>query len=377
VFLGHDAAPHGAQIFLLRLLRWLRERTDLEFEVVLGGGGPLQREYEAIARVSLLNGTSAAPLPAEDPLVRRLRRSAGLVYSNTITNGRVLSALSALDVPVITHVHELGYWIRHRVPADELAVVRERSARVIAVSRAVADSLVADAEIPAERIAVIHGFVPTRPEEWVRRATPTEIREELGIADDVPIVCACGTLDWRKGADLFVAVAAEVKRRFARAAAFVWLGGAEDGSDAVALRHDVVRAGLEGSFHFVPHRDNPMDYFGASAVFALPSREDPFPLVVMEAALARVPTVCFDLAGGAKEFVEDDCGVVVPYLDVAAMAEGIVSLLADPARRARSGQAAALKVAERHDVDVIAPKLLAEIEGALRPAGVAGETRCA
>jgi len=47
LFISHDAQPHGAQIFLLRFLRWLRARSDLRFEVLLGGDGRLKEEFAA------------------------------------------------------------------------------------------------------------------------------------------------------------------------------------------------------------------------------------------------------------------------------------------------------------------------------------------
>ena len=58
------------------------------------------------------------------------------------------------------------------------------------------------------------------------------------------------------------------------------------------------------------------DYFSIFDVFALMFREDPFPLVCLEAALLEKPNLCFARAGGASELVESDSGFVVPYLDL-------------------------------------------------------------
>jgi len=82
----------------------------------------------------------------------------------------------------------------------------------------------------------------------------------------------------------------------------------------------------------------------------------------MEAAALGVPTVCFDGAGGGREFVEDDAGCVVPYLDVGAMAECVLDLLRNNELRTKLGRRARDKVRERHDIDVSAPKLLRIIE---------------
>jgi glycosyltransferase involved in cell wall biosynthesis len=101
---------------------------------------------------------------------------------------------------------------------------------------------------------------------------------------------------------------------------------------------------------------------GAADVFVLTSREDPYPLVCLEAAALEKPIVCFAGAGGMPEFVENDCGFVVPYLDIAAMGDHVVSLLDAPDLRVVIGRAARRKVSERHDVGKAAPRILEIIE---------------
>jgi glycosyltransferase involved in cell wall biosynthesis len=96
------------------------------------------------------------------------------------------------------------------------------------------------------------------------------------------------------------------------------------------------------------------------------SREDPFPLVCLEAASTGAPIVCFDDAGGTKEFVERDCGFIAPYMDVDAMAGHVLSLLRSEQLRQQLGLRAAEKVRERHTISVAAPKLLKVIERQLR-----------
>jgi glycosyltransferase involved in cell wall biosynthesis len=81
-------------------------------------------------------------------------------------------------------------------------------------------------------------------------------------------------------------------------------------------------------------------------VFALVSWEDPFPLVNLEAASLGKPIVCFDEAGGSKEFVEEDCGFVVPYLDLDAREDRVVELLHNPELRQRMGSRVARKAQE-------------------------------
>ena len=116
----------------------------------------------------------------------------------------------------------------------------------------------------------------------------------------------------------------------------------------------------------VENTPRPRDYFSAMDIFALTSREDPFPLVMLEASATGLPLVCFEASGGGPEFAEADAGLLAPYLDVAAFANRVLSLSADPEARRAIGGAARRKVAERYTIDQQAPKLRDLIVGLLR-----------
>jgi glycosyltransferase involved in cell wall biosynthesis len=101
---------------------------------------------------------------------------------------------------------------------------------------------------------------------------------------------------------------------------------------------------------FVPSNPTPLDYFNCFDVFALTSRIDPYPVVCLESAALGKPIICFDKAGGMPELVEDDCGFVVPYLDIPAFTEKVVTLYEDRALCRQLGLAARMKVTSRHDL---------------------------
>jgi glycosyltransferase involved in cell wall biosynthesis len=187
----------------------------------------------------------------------------------------------------------------------------------------------------------------------------SEFLQQLGLSEDSLLVGGAGSVHWRKGADLFIQLARVVRNRMPSAPIFfVWIGGPTEGLYFRQVSHDIAQMGLDKSVRFLGEVPDPADYIAAMDVFALTSREDPFPLVCLEAAALSKPIVCFDGAGGAKEFVEDDCGFIVPYLDIHAMAKRIGALLNMPDLRKQFGARAAEKVTERHDVEVTAPRIL-------------------
>ena len=62
------------------------------------------------------------------------------------------------------------------------------------------------------------------------------------------------------------------------------------------------------------------------------------------------------------EFVEKDCGFVIPFLDTETFAERILELYENPHLTKKLGENAAKKVRENHDIEISAPKVLEIIE---------------
>jgi glycosyltransferase involved in cell wall biosynthesis len=372
LFISHDASRTGAPMLLLHLLGWLKAHTSLGFDVVLGEDGELRSQFEALAPVSVVGRWRSgwAPRDVADrvrrrQLLARLRMGDwGAIYANTIATGEILEALDAGQCPIICHVHELEMMIRFHGPAN-FAAVRRHTRQFIACSEAVKTNLVERHKIEPGTIDVVHEFIPLhRDAVDVSAPSRDRIRQELRIPADALVVGASGTTDWRKGPDLFIQLARTVhEKRAALPVHFVWIGGAPPGTYGhEELQHDVHAIQMTDRIHFIGPRADALGCFALFDVFALVSREDPFPLVCLEAASLGKPIVCFDGAGGEPEFVEQDCGFVVPYLDIDAMADRVLRLLESAPLRRACGDRAAEKLRSRHDLSVAAPRILGVIE---------------
>lgn len=86
---------------------------------------------------------------------------------------------------------------------------------------------------------------------------------------------------------------------------------------------------------FPPTKDVVLQYKQAS-IFALSSRHEGLPLVLIEAMAMGLPAVSFDCETGPRDIVIDGkTGILVPPLDVKQMAEGLVSLITNEEKRNR------------------------------------------
>lgn len=381
LFISHEASRTGAPLFLLNFLKWFKHNIDIPFLILLKADGEMELEFRGLGPTLVLDrlGFRGQSLLAKEfgGLWLRLRRISKLrklrtrllserirlIYSNTITNGELLDKISLLNCPVITHVHELEQLIRSS-GSRNVRLVQKYTQHYLAASEAVRSNLVHLHEIPIDRVDVIHSAIPiTVATHTDARQNRSQLLKELAIPEESLIIGACGASCMHKGTDLFVELALAVLARYPRVPVnFIWVGPETPSLRFVTLQRQVQNYGLSGYVHFVGNQAKPLDYFAAFDVFAMTSREDSFPLVMLEAASLEKPIVCFGCAGGAKEFVEDDCGFVIPNLDVNLMAQKILALLGSGTLREKFGRRAAQKLRERHIMEVSAPKIVNVME---------------
>lgn len=354
--LVHEAARTGPPVVLLHFLRRLQEEHGTEYSILLLEGGPLVPEFEAVGSVELLDLVPGVELTREieDQYAQRQSiRDAGTrpdaVLVNTAISIHGLRVLPASWGPVITIVHELEIGLRNHLRRTDLRLMLERTHHFIAGAGCVAANLTTRHGVPGDRISVGHEFVDVDAVQSPPRTPTAELRRRLAIPEGAKVVGASGVLHWRKAPDLFLDVVETVVRRGQPSPVFVWVGGPDEGAMWEQVTFDVKARGLGEHVRFVGEQPEPFDHYRLFDLFLLPSREDAFPLVCLEAAALGVPVVCFD-TGGMPEFVRDDAGVVIPYPEVEAMADAIESLLADDDHRARLGAAAATRARRDHDV---------------------------
>lgn len=350
LFVSHDASRTGAPMFLLALARSLSQQLGVSCAFLLRRSGALESEFRALGPTWVLGN----PDDLDPETLATLRdRDIRLVYSNTITNGFVQRRLKELGCPILCHIHELGYSIKRHFDGINFQAIAETTDYFLAGSGAVARYLVGKRGIDPDRIAVAYPFVDAR----ANCAIVALEAQPLDLPSDATIIGACGTIDWRKGPDLWVQVAHRVIQHAQRQVHFVWVGGPLTHEDFARLRYDAEVMGIADHMTFPGATSSHLPYLSQFDIFVLPSREDPFPLVALDAATLGLPLVCFDNGGGAPEFVETDTGFVVPYLDVDGMAQAILELVGDEALRQRFGAAAQAKVLERHDISVGGPQI--------------------
>lgn len=350
---AHHARPGGGQDrYLLELARHLAPRHDVHLVVVRAEG------VDGMGVTVHEVGLSDLPMLALQP--RFASRVTGVIRGQRFDIVHAIGG-SFPGANVITAQYCQSAWrdarARYRVHEDSIlqdlyrgivtrqGIAFERRAYsapqlrgVIAVSRTTAAEVTRYYGVGAERIRVVHNGVDPATFDRARYpAARDQLRRALGVAAETPLALLVGTYA-RKGLDTAIAAVA-------RASQAMHLVVAGAGNDALARRW-AAASGLAGRLHLLGPRPDVAELFAAADVFVLPTRYEPFGMVIVEAMASELPVVVSASAGAAELIVPGTNGFVVDRPDDAdGFAGGINAAMAEPrGHLGRAARAAALTV---------------------------------
>lgn len=243
--------------------------------------------------------------------------------------------------------------------------VRRQVDQVIAISNAVSGAALARGDAAADDITVVHNGIGDI--DIAALATPTAVRDSLGIPASAPLVACAARLEVEKDVATLVDAMATVSKSYHSAVCVVAGGGALHGE----LNERIVRLGLANSTRLLGFRPDVLSIVHAADVFVLPSPAEPFGLVLLEAMALSKPVVA-TRAGGPLEIVEDEVtGLLVTPKDPSAMAGAIVRLLGDRELRERMGRRGRERYLAHFTADRMAAATAAVYRKVLGQAGTA------
>jgi glycosyltransferase involved in cell wall biosynthesis len=167
------------------------------------------------------------------------------------------------------------------------------------------------------------------------------MRNELGLAEDIPVVGMIGRISPWKGQEVFIRAAA-ILRSEGVACQFVAIGGVFDNerNHLDRLNETIRSLDLDNLVKIESFRKDARELIAAFDVFVLPSiLPEPFGLVVAEAMAAGKPVIATAHGGPTEMVVEGETGFLIPPNDPPALASAIKNLLAHPEEAVKLGKA--------------------------------------
>ncbi|WP_353124360.1 glycosyltransferase family 4 protein [Parapedobacter pyrenivorans] len=334
LFFTSSSARTGSEVLLFSLLTGLDRDTVTPYVYSFKKGEllaelpgdipyylPYSKEKKWWKRVwrSVLKGLNIDPVVYQ---LRALQRSvkAAIWYVNTIVvDERVLTLGQQLGVRIVTHFHELSNAYRF-IRKDHLKLILRHSEVCIGCSNIVCEKI---RDMGHENVLLQYSFIDESAID--QQLENGEIsREELGISPEVFVWVISGTVTYEKGLDYLPQILTALERENC---CILWLGRInEDG-----LYHyvqSVVQKRWPGKVIFTGElKERYYQFIKLGDGLLMPSREDSFSLVMLEAAYLGKPIVSFN-SGGVNEFVNEARGIVVDSWNATDLAEGMKKVMA-------------------------------------------------
>jgi glycosyltransferase involved in cell wall biosynthesis len=379
--LGRIGEPDiGGQCVYIRELAKHLSAKGLSIKVFTRDRGEGRPEIESFAETAVVIRVPCGPkefVPKEE-ILPLLSDFAGGV-ANHIHGGEVLHSHYWDGGYVASLLHDQQSWFHSthslgkvkqmslpdssRYQYEDRLVIEEEVYRgcdeVFALTDIEKEQIVTLYNVASERIRVIPPGVDIsvfRP-----HSNPSLCRSELGLPDRTTIL-ALGRLDERKGFDLYVrAVSEVVNSEGMPEVSFILSAG--DGSPQEKVERqkldDLVKElALEKEFIWLPvlAEETIPKYYGAADVFVLPSRYEPFGIVMLEAMASEVPVVATNNGGPAKVIDHGIDGLLGNPEEPKEFAELISTLILKPDIRRSFGHRARHKVEREYSWAAIADR---------------------
>lgn len=311
----------GSEMMLLYLMQAAHELIDPVVYTRLGKG-EIFTQYPVVSHPK--RGDFLGPLyegiyyklfkkSTESQLITQLQKKHAfdLWYLNTIQMYQLAPLAVSLGIPYWVHAHELVS-VYEEIPSHDFDFLLRHADKIIGCSSLVTQRL---QDMGFTNVVCMYEGVDTSK---ILPSQTINVREKLGIPSDLFLWVMSGTTNLRKGYDLIPEVLSHLPSNHG----ILWVGG----ESKTGLGHYVKSTCQKAGYAFYqvgPQVSQYYDFLQVGQGFVLMSREDPFPLVMHEAAYLGKPIVGFS-SGGIEEFVQPEFGEVVDGIQPRKLAEIMV-----------------------------------------------------
>ena len=225
--------------------------------------------------------------------------------------------------------------------------------RVVAVSNALKSEVMWMYNLPDWKVFPIYNGINYRNYDgWI---DPAAVRKSYGVGPMDPMVLFVGRMVYQKGPDLLLEAIPYILKHYNNAK-FIFAGdgemrwGIEDRAHQIGVAHATRFLGYHNGWRLI-------DLFKSCDLVCVPSRNEPFGIVTLEAWSAGKPVVA-SLNGGPGEIVWHDVNGLKIYPNPQSVAWGIGTSFADFDHTRWMGRNGRIAVETAFSWDVIADQTL-------------------
>jgi glycosyltransferase involved in cell wall biosynthesis len=327
IIVSHDAHPHGAQYLALNMAREFSQGFGFSVDLVCLGDGVLKNQYAQYARLHDLNGLNHRGPAAHELASNLVAAGHKFAIVNTTVSGFFLETLKCHGIRCVSLIHELRGVLDQYNLHEQAKTIARLADKVVFAAQQVEEEFQEIAPVSDNRrVLRPQGLYKKNTKVSNRPAARQELRKAFKLPLDALIVLGVGYADHRKGIDLFVE-AGKILFNSLPNVYLVWLGHWEEGMQSKVERSLAKDPRISTHFIFPGRREDTDLFYAGADVYALTSREDPYPSVVLEAMDSSLPVVGFEGAGGCAELLAVGCGKLVPAFNVNAFSSALEEIL--------------------------------------------------
>jgi len=299
LYISHDMTLTGAPISLFLLIKGL-DRDKFNPTLACPVDGPLREELDKVkVDFELIGRDSLSNISITNNILRVIKKkNIDIIHTNTVitTYGAIAGRLAKL--PVVWHIREdlsQGLWNKILIK-----IIGSLADKIIVISKKMGEVF----EKSSDKLEVIYNGVDLS--RFHLGINGKQLRDELSLDYDIPIVGWIGSMEPRKGCRYFLEAVAKVIKEGIEAK-FLMVGDSlpifagykqemEELAASLGISKEVIFTGWR--------RDIPQ-VMAALDLFVMSSLQEPLGRVLIEAMAMRKPTVATRV-GGIPEVVEEE-----------------------------------------------------------------------
>lgn len=335
----HEFFYAGAELLLFNIINEFKNR-GIPCTLLACEFGPMQGEFLKLCPV-IISDMKNMDSQIDNLLIRGCKEA----LCNTAVTGDIARKLKEHGIRVISLVHEMGEvlrtdneWVRK---AKNIAIYSDI---IVFPSEYVKKSffkhiLVPDTKVIIRNQGIYHSNVENR------QFSKDKIYGRYSLNPFDRIVLGAGTANYTKGFDLFIDTAYKCSS-LNKKIIFIWIGNMTN----KILKKKKKEYKVDNFCNlilpgYVSDKKELSLYFASADLFFLPSRQDSFPSVVLEAMNNSLPVVAFENCGGFTDVIENNVnGYLVSAFDINSVSDQISFILFDDEKRINMGERGRLLV---------------------------------
>jgi len=306
LFISHEASATGAPIFFIEFIKELIRTSDsiLDIDIIILKDGEVIDQFHELGNVlELFNLDKLELCNSIDNFCGNKKYE--LAYYNTLETSHILSHIKSSSINIkknIVHIHEMEGIIQRYGGGKKIQCLNSLSDHIITVSKPVYDNLVVNHNFDKNKMTIIPPF--TKKITKLSSTKVESVKKDLNILNK-KIILGCGDINARKGVDFFVKLAILYTKNnslISDELHFLWLGP-DSNKEMEFFQKELKVHNAESNMTFLGFHRDTEKFFNTADVFTMVSREDPHPLVCMEAASLEIPIIFFEETGGINSFL--------------------------------------------------------------------------